>query len=124
MLCLQLYSMFCSLPIILLPVYLRLFLSGKSFKGKPHCVCPKECVLVSKNVHNRHLNICSPLGSTVSKLTGSIPLLEEICHWGQALKLVAWPNFLFSLCFLLVQCDLSSVTNGFPARMDCVHLGP
>jgi hypothetical protein len=87
--------MFCSLPIILLPVYLRLFLSGKSFKGKPHCVCPKECVLVSKNVHNRHLNICSPLGSTVSKLTGSIPLLEEICHWGQVLKSQSQAKFTF-----------------------------
>lgn len=71
---------------------------------------------------NSHIQTVGP--SIVWETSVDVALLEEICHWGQALKLVAWPNFLFSLCFLLVQCDLSSVTNGFPARMDCVHLGP
>lgn len=67
----------------------------KIIQKKASLCLSKEGVLVSKNVHNRHLNICSPLGSTVSKLTGSTPLLEKICHWGQVLKSQSQAKFTF-----------------------------
>lgn len=57
----------------------------------------------------KHLNTWSPVGDDVWEFMpplGCGALLEEACHWGQALRLYRMPHLKFILCFLCVDTDL------------------
>ena len=55
------------------------------------------------------LNTWSPVGETVREGLGGVALLEEVCHWGRALKLqrpLSFPANL--LCLVVVSQDVRS----------------
>lgn len=56
-----------------------------------------------------YLNSCSPVGRTLWKRLGSLALLEEVCHQGQALEFQKPTPFpVSSLCLMLINPDINS----------------